>query len=124
MKKKVGYSLIAFSVLKAVFIFYERFTGHTVPLVEDASYVFLAFIGISLIFTNIHRSITKITNFVYETIELRGFDAFNYVLADTFVSISQAFRKTHTGILSHNLDALKIGGMIILLMFLVLGGFL
>ena len=124
MKKKVGYSLIIFSVLKAVFIFYERFTGHTVPLVEDISYVFLALIGISLIFTNIHKSIIKIASFLYEIIELRGFDGFNYLLADTFVSISQAFRKTHTGILSHNLHALKIGGIVILLIFLFLGGLL
>ena len=124
MKKQVGYSLIAISVLKAAFIFYERFVGHSIPMVEDAGYVLLALMGVLLVFTNVHKKIACFTWQVYQKVELGIIDALNYALAGLTVSISSAFRKTHTGILSHNLIAVQLGGVILLLVFLILGGFI
>lgn len=118
MKKQMGYSLIAFSVLKAIFIFYERFTGHGVPMVEDASYALLFLMGLALVFTNVHKFIADFTSWVYQRIELGLMDALNYAIVELAVSFSKTFRKTHTGVLSHYLIALQGGVVILLLTFL------
>lgn len=124
MKRQVGYTFIALGALKAAFLFYERLSGHGVPLVEDASYAFLVLMGVALMFTGIHKSIAGYTDWMYQKVELGLIDAFNYALVRLVVSFTGALRKTHTGVLRHNLIAAQAGGVILLLVFLVLGGYL
>jgi hypothetical protein len=124
MKRQVGYTFIALGVLKAAFLFYERFTGHSVPLVEDASYALLVLMGVALMFTDIQKPLTGYINWMYQNVELGMIDALNYALVRLVVSSTGVLRKTHTGVLRHNLIAVQAGGFILLLVFLFLGGYL
>jgi len=123
-KKQIGYAFIVFGLLKAGFIFYERFSGHNIPFVEDASYAILALMGLALIFTDIQNYLKDYTLWIYQKIELGLIDALNYTLVKIVVSFTNMFRKTHTGVLRHNLVAIQAGGIILLLAFLILGGYL
>jgi hypothetical protein len=46
---------------------------------------------------------------VLEKVELGGIDRFNYVLADATRSLTSSFRRSHTGVLTHNMVAIIFG---------------
>jgi len=124
MKKQVGYSFIVFGIIKAAFLFYERLTGHSVPIVEDASYILLLLIGGLIIYSDLHKTIASFTNWLYQKVELGIFDALNYALANIIISFSKSFRKTHTGSLNYNIITIQVGGIALLIAFLLLGGYI
>ncbi len=54
-------------------------------------------------------------------VEMKGIDAFNYLLAKTFRTASSKFRKTHIGVLSYNLLLIMAGFFLIIFIFAYLG---
>ncbi len=62
----------------------------------------------------------RLSAVIYKYPELGGIDALNYFMANHVTSFCRRFRKTHTGILSHNMLAVFMGivFLIVLLFFL------
>jgi hypothetical protein len=50
-----------------------------------------------------------VSRWVLEKVELGGIDRFNYVLADATRSFTSSFRRSHTGVLTHNMIAVILG---------------
>jgi NADH-quinone oxidoreductase subunit L len=50
-----------------------------------------------------------VSQWVLEKVELGGIDRFNYVLADATRSLTSSFRRSHTGVLTHNMVAIIFG---------------
>ena len=61
---------------------------------------------------------------MHKRLELGGIDAFNYFIANHITSFCQRFRKTHTGGLSHNMLAVFIGIVLLMILLFFFGGHL
>ncbi len=59
---------------------------------------------------------------MYENMELRGIDAFNYFVAGLYVSFAQRFRKIQTGVLPYNMLLAFIGAALLIVLLLLFGG--
>ena len=57
-----------------------------------------------------------ISGWILRNVEIRVIDKFNYALANTAAWFSNAFRKTHTGILTYNVVGMIIGVTILLIL--------
>jgi NADH-quinone oxidoreductase subunit L len=64
----------------------------------------------------------RLSSVMYKYPELRGIDALNYFLAHRVTSFARQFRKTHTGVLSHNMLTAFIGAIILIVLLLLFGG--
>jgi NADH-quinone oxidoreductase subunit L len=53
---------------------------------------------------------------LYERLELLGIDGLNYFLANHITSFCRRFRKTHTGTLSHNMLAVSMGIVLLIVL--------
>jgi len=61
---------------------------------------------------------------MHKHLELGGIDAFNYLIAQNAMKFCQAFRKTHTGILSWSMIGVMLGIPLLLILLFVLGGYI
>jgi hypothetical protein len=59
---------------------------------------------------------------MYKYPELRGIEALNYFIANTTITFTQYFRKTHTGVLSYNMLAILIGAVLLAIIIVLSGG--
>jgi len=58
------------------------------------------------------------SSWLLKSLELGIIDKFNYVLASVISKFSNAFRRTHTGVLTYNVVGIVLGTAIILLLFM------
>jgi NADH-quinone oxidoreductase subunit L len=58
----------------------------------------------------------RLSEVMYNYPELRGIDALNHFLANHITSFCRRFRKTHTGALSHNMLAVSIGIVLLIIL--------
>ena len=65
------------------------------------------------------KALSKI---MHKHLELGGIDAFNYLIAQNTVKFCQAFRKTHTGVLSWSMIGVMLGIPLLLILLFVFGG--
>jgi hypothetical protein len=57
-----------------------------------------------------------VSGWILKNIETQVIDRFNYALAETVTWFSNAFRKTHTGILTYNVVGMLVGFTILLIL--------
>jgi NADH-quinone oxidoreductase subunit L len=69
------------------------------------------------IFSDGTKTLSKV---LYRRLEI-GIDALNYSIANQTTSFCQRFRKTHTGVLSHNMLAVLMGIMLLMILLLLFG---
>ena len=110
--RQVGYSFIAWGFLKAVFLLCGRLAG--------------CVSGGAGCFTGVMGSLTGYTGVVGQGVGLGVAGSLSYSLMSRVDSFAGALRRTHTGlvVLPYNLIAVQAGGVILLLVFLALGGHL
>lgn len=65
---------------------------------------------------------SKFYNQIYEWIDLKIIDKFNYAVADAAKQISQNFRPSHTGVLSANISGILAGFVGFLILILIMLG--
>ena len=83
----------------------------------------LEFSGFSEVYHDMAQWAESLSHWVHVHIELKGFDAFNYIFAKHMANFSQRLRKTHTGVLSYNMLAVFLGITLLSFLLLFLGGF-
>jgi NADH:ubiquinone oxidoreductase subunit 5 (subunit L)/multisubunit Na+/H+ antiporter MnhA subunit len=66
----------------------------------------------------------RLSAVMYKYPELGGIDALNYFMANHVTSFCRRFRKTHTGTLSHNMLAVFIGIVLLMILLFFFGGHL
>ncbi|MFW9830723.1 MAG: NADH-quinone oxidoreductase subunit L [Candidatus Thorarchaeota archaeon] len=69
----------------------------------------------------------RISRGMFNTVEIKGIDKFNYAVADTSTALSRWFRRIQTGVHSWNMILLLIGALtliLLLILFQFLGGIL
>ncbi|MFQ6081029.1 MAG: NADH-quinone oxidoreductase subunit L [Candidatus Bathyarchaeia archaeon] len=80
--------------------------------------------GIDALNYSVARFFRRLSEITYEYPELRGIDAFNYLVADVTATFCQYFRKTHSGVLSHNMLAASIGFLLLIILIFIFGGYI
>ena len=80
--------------------------------------------GFSRFFEVISDRVVSLSKWAYPHLELGGFEELNYELARIIAYFSDKIRKTHTGILSHNMLALPIGVVLLVILLMKFGGIL
>ena len=72
----------------------------------------------------IAEKLTNLSQRTYQSVELGGFEEFNKGIAQDATRFSEKLRKTQTGVLSHNMLVVFLGMIIVLVLFLMFGGYL
>jgi NADH:ubiquinone oxidoreductase subunit 5 (subunit L)/multisubunit Na+/H+ antiporter MnhA subunit len=68
--------------------------------------------------------VTKLSSWVYSAVELAGFEGVNQRLAENTTKLSKKLRETQTGVLSYNMLIMLIGIFMIVVLFVIFGGYL
>ncbi|MEA2090172.1 MAG: NADH-quinone oxidoreductase subunit L [Thermoproteota archaeon] len=76
---------------------------------------------INALYSKVADGTKAFSNIAYERLEL-NIDALNYFIADLTTSFSRRFRKTHTGVLSHNMLAVFMGIVLLIILLFIFGG--
>ncbi len=142
-KKRVGYSIFALGIARLAFSLALHLAGHEVTLIEVFEALPFLSAGVVLYATDVHKIFVSVSRTMYKSVELKGLNAFNYGVASFFrrlsqlmykyaelegidainyfianliISFSRHSRKTHTGVLSHNMLMAFIGAALLLLL--------
>ena len=76
---------------------------------------------INAFYYKVAYSTLRLSEIMYKYLELRGIDAFNYFIANLFISFSQRFRKIQTGVLSYNMLMMFIGATLLIVLLFLFG---
>jgi hypothetical protein len=115
-KKLVGCSLFVLGAVRLAVSLVMHLLGHEVTVLEVFEALPFLSAGALLYSTDIHRILVSVSQTMYKCVELRGIDAFNYFVANLAISFSRRFRKTHAGVLSHNMLMAFIGAALTVFM--------
>lgn len=116
-KKKLAFLMFTLALGELAFSFWHP--HHEIGALEaiEGFTVFLA--GVALYVTDVHKFVLSVSQTMYERVELKSLNAFNYFVAGLYVSFAQRFRKIQTGVLSYNMLMVLIGAaLLIVLLFL------
>lgn len=121
-KKLVSFSMLALALGELTFSLWHP--HHEIGAIEaiEGFITFLA--GVVLYATDVHKIVVSISRSLYENVELKVLDAFNYCVANLTIAFCQRFRKTHTGVLSYNMLAVIIGIILLLILLFLFGGYI
>ena len=148
VKKLVSYSMFALGASRLVFSLVQHFGGHEMTVIEVIEFLPFLLVGIALYVTDLDKIIVYISGstnnhvelgldafnrgvarffrwfsgVMYKYPELKGIDALNYFIANKTITFSQYFRKTHTGVLSYNMLAILVGGILLVIILVLSGG--
>ncbi len=142
-KKLVSYSMFALGIARLAFSLAQHLAGHEVTLIEVFEALPFLSAGVVLYATDVHKILVsvsqtmykylelksleafnygvarffrRLSQVMYKYLELKGIDALNYFIVNLVTSFSHHFRKTHTGVLSHNMLMAFIGAALLLLL--------
>jgi hypothetical protein len=143
VKKLVGCSLFALGAVRLAVSLVMHLLGHEITLLEVFEALPFLSAGALLYSTDIHKILVSVSHTMYKSvelssmnvvnygvagffrrlsqlmykyIELKSIDAFNYFIGNVTVSFSRRFRKTHAGVLSHNMLMVSIGAVLLMLL--------
>ncbi|MDH5686796.1 MAG: proton-conducting transporter membrane subunit [Candidatus Bathyarchaeota archaeon] len=80
--------------------------------------------GLEKVNQGIAEKLTNLSQRIYQSVELGGFEEFNKEIAQDATRFSEKLRETQTGVLSHNMLVVFLGMIIVLVLFLMFGGYL
>ncbi|MFB0503297.1 MAG: NADH-quinone oxidoreductase subunit L [Candidatus Bathyarchaeia archaeon] len=80
--------------------------------------------GLERVNQGIAEKLTNLSQRIYQSVELGGFEEFNKEIAQDATRFSEKLRETQTGVLSHNMLVVFLGMIIVLVLFLMFGGYL
>lgn len=115
-KKRVGYSLFALGIARLAFSLAQHLAGREVTVIEVFEALPFLSAGVVLYATDVHKIFVSVSRTMYKYVELKGIDALNYFIANLIISFSRHSRRTHTGVLSHNMLMAFIGAALLLLL--------
>jgi hypothetical protein len=141
--------MFALGAARLVFSLVQHFGGHEMGVIEVIEFLPFLLVGTALYVTDLHKIFVDVSLGMYKHVELRGLDAFNrgvarffrwfsgvmykypelrgiealnYFIANTTITFTQYFRKTHTGVLSYNMLAILIGAVLLAIIIVLSGG--
>ncbi len=115
---KTGFAKLELGIINT----FNDSIGRFFKRISIAAYRKLEVGGINTFNDSIGRFFKRISIAVYQKLELGGIDTFNYLAANAITSFCQRFRKTHSGVLSHNMLAVSVGIVLLVLLIFIFGG--
>ena len=123
-KKLVSYSMLALGTAQLAFSLAQHLAGHEVTLMEVLKAFILLSAAVVLYSTDAHKIVVSTARAMCEHVEVSVVDQANYLIADFVTSFCRYFRRTHTGVLSHNMLAVFIGIVLLMILLFIFGGFI
>jgi len=123
VKKLVSYSIFALGTARLVFSLAQHLAGHEVTLIEVFGALILLSAGVVLYATDAHKIVVSTARAMCEHVEVSVIDQANYLIAGFITSFCRYFRRTHTGVLSHNMLAVFIGIVLLMILLFIFRGY-
>ena len=115
---KTGFAKLELGIINT----FNDSVGQLFKRISIVAYRKLEVGGINTFNDSVGRFFKRISMAVYQKLELGGIDTFNYLAANAITSFCQRFRKTHSGVLSHNMLAVSVGIVLLVLLIFIFGG--